>query len=115
LQDLEERVETDLVLALLHAREVGLSDADLFGELGLGQPASLAQLTDAGAHKVHLSRGRHRLMSERKGVRKCYCTINNVILLSSLDVRQQQSRGRQALSPQRDGRPGHAVPLRRLG
>ena len=49
LQDLEERVESDLVLALLHAREIGLRDADLLGQLRLRETAALAQLADARA------------------------------------------------------------------
>src|SRR5262249_3688399 len=55
LQDLEERVEPDFVLALFHAREVGLRDADFFGELGLSQAPPFAQLPKAGAHEVDLA------------------------------------------------------------
>src|SRR5207344_780684 len=62
LEDLEQRVEPDLVLSLLHPREVGLRHADLFGELGLGEMPSLAQLPDSRAHEVNFAgrvRSRH--------------------------------------------------------
>src|SRR5450631_357053 len=52
LEDLEERVEPDLVFALLHSGEVRLRDADLFGELGLRETPALAQLADARADQV---------------------------------------------------------------
>src|SRR4051794_39914083 len=37
LQDLEQSIEADLVLSLFHAGEIGLVDADPFGELHLRQ------------------------------------------------------------------------------
>ena len=46
LEDPEERVEADLVLAVLHPREVRLRHADPTGEVGLGQAAALPYLTD---------------------------------------------------------------------
>jgi hypothetical protein len=46
LQNLEQCVETDLVLALFHPREVGLVDADFLGKLHLRQLALAAELPD---------------------------------------------------------------------
>src|SRR5688572_2078858 len=57
LEQLEKRVQPDLVLALLHAREVRLGDADPFGELHLGQAMALAQLANARADEVHFAGG----------------------------------------------------------
>src|SRR6266540_161476 len=56
LENLEQRVEADLVLPLLHPGEVGLRDPDLLGELRLRQVASLAQFANAGADQMNLAR-----------------------------------------------------------
>jgi hypothetical protein len=56
LEHLEESVETDLVLALLHAGKIRLRDADLVRKLRLGKVPPLAELADAGADEVNLPR-----------------------------------------------------------
>src|SRR5438128_9689983 len=56
LENLEERVETDLVLSLLHPGEIGLRDADLVRQLHLREVPPLAELADAGADEVDLPR-----------------------------------------------------------
>ena len=59
LQDLEESVESDLVLTVLHPREVGLCDADARREIRLGQPPALPDLPDLLPHEEDLGRTRH--------------------------------------------------------
>src|SRR5262249_35238073 len=53
-QDFEQRVETDFVLSLLHAGEVGLVNADFLGELHLVQLALAAELPDLAADELEL-------------------------------------------------------------
>ena len=60
LQDLEQRVETDLVFALLHAGEVGLMYTDFFGELHLRQLALPAELADLASDEFELCGPVHR-------------------------------------------------------
>ncbi len=55
-EDLEQFVEGDPVLALLHPREIGLLDANLARQLGLRQAALLAQLPQAAADGGHFGR-----------------------------------------------------------
>src|SRR5206468_4184443 len=59
VQDLEERVEADLVLSALHPREIGLRDPDPRGEIRLRQVAALPQLTDPLPDEENLRRTRH--------------------------------------------------------
>src|SRR6185503_10899104 len=47
-QDPEEGFQADLVLAVLHAAQVGLLDSDAGREIGLGQITILAQCADSG-------------------------------------------------------------------
>src|SRR5437764_1027231 len=53
-EDLQQRVEADLVLALLHAGEIGLMDADLVGELHLRQFSLTAKLPDLAPDELEL-------------------------------------------------------------
>jgi hypothetical protein len=53
-EDLDQVVERDPVLALLHPRQVGLLDANLACQLGLGQVAFLAQPAQAYADRRNL-------------------------------------------------------------
>ncbi|HUP61140.1 MAG TPA: ABC transporter permease [Thermoanaerobaculia bacterium] len=55
LQDAQERVETDFVLALLHAREIRLVHADALGELHLGQLSLPAELADLSSDQLNLN------------------------------------------------------------
>ena len=59
LKDPEESVETDLVLTVFHAREVGLRDPDPGGEIRLSQMPALPDLTDLLPHEENLGRTRH--------------------------------------------------------
>src|ERR1700730_18504619 len=61
LEDLEERVESDLVLALLLARQIVLRHAALCGEVSLREAPLFAQLTNTRADQSDLARrmGRH--------------------------------------------------------
>ena len=59
LKDPEESVETDLVLTVFHARQVGLRHADSGGELRLRQVPALPDLTDLLPHEEDLGRTRH--------------------------------------------------------
>src|SRR5258708_4140545 len=54
LEDLEQRVESDLVLSLLHPGEVRLVDADALGELHLGQLPLAAELPDLASDELEL-------------------------------------------------------------
>src|SRR2546425_12567521 len=54
-EDLEQRLEADLVFSVLHAAEVGLLDADPVGEVGLREAAILAERADSGPHQQRLS------------------------------------------------------------
>src|SRR5450759_451548 len=55
LENLEQSVETDLVLALLHAGEIRLRDADPVRKLRLRQAPALAELANAGADEGTLA------------------------------------------------------------
>jgi hypothetical protein len=61
-EDLEQVVERHPVLALLHPRQVRLLDANLARQLGLRQPALLAQLAQAAADGGHLGRAQLRFL-----------------------------------------------------
>ena len=93
LEDLEERVEADLVLALFHAGEIGLRDADLLGELGLREATPFAQLADPGAHEVNLA-GRERGRHFCSGMLLCHKTSETIIPAPL--VMSRQSRGLEA-------------------
>src|SRR5207237_4880891 len=54
LQDLEERVETDFVLSLLHPREVGLVNADTLRKLHLREFFLAAKLPDLASDEFEL-------------------------------------------------------------
>ena len=54
-EDAEEGVQADPVLALLHAREVGLLDAEAAGQLHLGQLVLLAELPDLAPDQLDLA------------------------------------------------------------
>src|SRR5437588_4658646 len=54
LQNLEQRVQADLVLPLLHARQIGLMNPDALGELHLCQLALTAKLADLASDKLEL-------------------------------------------------------------
>ena len=55
-QNLEQVVQRNPVLALLHAGQIGLLDANLARQLGLSQRPLFAQLTQAAADGGHLGR-----------------------------------------------------------
>src|SRR6266550_2787021 len=50
-QNAEKRVKADLVLACLHPAQVRLLNADLGGQLGLGQASRLPELTDLDSNQ----------------------------------------------------------------
>src|ERR671922_1054623 len=54
LKNLQKRIEADLVFALLHAGEVRLMDADLLGQLHLGQLSLPAKLPDLATYELEL-------------------------------------------------------------
>ncbi|MEM9290118.1 MAG: hypothetical protein AAGD01_00390 [Acidobacteriota bacterium] len=54
-QNAEKRIETDSILALLHAREIGLLYADAACQLRLRESALLAQLANLGADELNLT------------------------------------------------------------
>src|SRR4030095_11544922 len=54
-EDAEERVQADPVLALLHARQIGLLDTEARGELDLRQLVLLAQLADLASDHLDLT------------------------------------------------------------
>lgn len=54
LQDLQESVETDLVLPLFHPRQIGLVNADTLGELHLSQLALTAELANFSPDQFEL-------------------------------------------------------------
>ena len=51
-QDLEQRIEADLVFSFFHPRQVGLEDSDFLGKLGLSEVPSLPKGTDSRADQV---------------------------------------------------------------
>src|SRR5688572_21100081 len=69
-EDLEQGIETDPVLALLHTGEVGLLDADTRGELVLRELALLAQSPDFSSDELDLTywtpRGGHEAYPPRR-------------------------------------------------
>jgi ABC-2 type transport system permease protein len=74
LQDLEQSIEANFVLALFHAREVGLVNADLFGKLHLGQLALTPELSDFASYEFELCWSVHAGFVDTL----CYRTINFV-------------------------------------
>ena len=89
LQNLQQRVEADLVLALLHAGEIGLMDADLLRELHLGQLALTAELADFSSDEFELCGPVHRVCVDFYAIRQyspagLQATVTRAVALPSL-------------------------------
>jgi len=55
LKNLQECIEPDFVLALLHARQIGLMNSDPISELDLSELALLSELPDFASDEFELS------------------------------------------------------------